>query len=403
MTDTATPEAPPTTAPPPDVDDDGQVDMPESVDVAESKAVATIEPDVGALEMSGPLGGAEFQTLAAKAVVLSRSSLVPKALQGRPHDVLLVLWSARDLGLAETLALRKLYPIDGQVTIAPQLKMALVNMRGAGRVWFENDNDGTVATVHGQRTGDAYVRTVTVTMADMMEVKDPKSGKKLVEKPNWKSYPARMLQWRAVGWLVDDLWPEIALGIYTPDELGAFTDEQGEPLDVESAEVPAGYGRPESNRPDPDEPAADDVKARLQRRVDALPDYCRKALGDQWMPANLPKLGELRAIQVRRAEALINAQVSKAKSKGDWTEPEEPAEGEPPAASSGQPVPVEEEPILCGHCGCDPCECAPDDAQVDEAEDLAEAAAAELLDEPAPHGAEQSDRAPEEDDPTRPF
>jgi hypothetical protein len=79
-------------------------------------------------------GRDEFLTLCQLAQMYSRSGVVPKQLRGKPHDVLVVLMTARDLGIPLTAGLRKVYVIDGNPSIAPQLKISLVRKKGLGNV-----------------------------------------------------------------------------------------------------------------------------------------------------------------------------------------------------------------------------------------------------------------------------
>lgn len=191
-------------------------------------------------------GRDEFLSLAVQARTLAGSRLVPEALQNRPEDVLLVLLTGRDLGISPTAALRKCYVVDGKVTIAPALKLALVRAKGLGSIRPAPGNDASEATAVAYDPADRELGRVTVTVADMAKVKD--RGKAMTDKSNWRNYPARMLWWRAAGWAVDDFFPEVAFGLYSPDELGAFTDEQGAPIDVREVETPDGFDPEERRR-----------------------------------------------------------------------------------------------------------------------------------------------------------
>lgn len=301
-----------------------------------------------AVEQMGPVASDEFKALAAQAVVLSQSGICPKALRGKPHDMLQVLMSARDLGLAPTVAMRKLYVVDGQVTIAPALKMALVRIKGAGRIWYHQENDAQECTVYGQRTGEDYVHTVTVTIEDAARIKTRINGKTapLTEKDNWKNYPARMLQWRAVGYLIDDLWPEVSFGMYSPDELGAYTDEDGHVIDVESVDVPEGFERQQRRAKTPTTVVA--FKARLKD----LPDDLREKM-DAWYQ---DKVWEAATEEVPWDDLPeswwphVDGLLTKAEAKAKDATYTDPDDGKPAAC------------LACGSTA-EPCECAPDGAQ----------------------------------------
>ena len=343
-------------------------------------------------EVSVIPGRDEFLSLAAQAKVYAGSNLVPEALRDKPEDVFLLLASARDLGLAPTIALRKMYVVDSQVTIAPALKMALVRMKGAGRIWKPRpalpdgtfpdpdppvENTSERAIVYGQRTGEDYVERVEITMDQMREVRYGYQRKYvLVEKDNWKNYPWRMLWWRAVTQLIDDLWPEIGFGLYTPDEIGAMTDEEGVPIDVRSASAPDGfrqaatYAPPDPNAVSPGEEPAPDME-EIQARIDALPPEAQAELKVRWKEKVTFSDGRPIPVRLltRRSSGIAKALISGIES--------ETRTGRIKTTTTPTPPADVETAVICGACGEEEksdgsCGCAPDDPEppVDLTEDL---------------------------------
>lgn len=128
----------------------------------------------------------EWERLCVMAATLANASLVPRPLQGRPADVLLILLTARSLGIDPTAAIRLCHVIDGKVTVAPKMRLALLNLTGKGRV-VPTDVSATSVTGAVYR-GDQLVETRTL---DMTEVPAD-----LRRKNNWRDYPQRMLWWR---------------------------------------------------------------------------------------------------------------------------------------------------------------------------------------------------------------
>lgn len=261
----------------------------------------------------------EFRALAMQAKMLSGSSLVPSALRGKPHDVLLILMTGRDLGIAPTAALRKCYVVDGQVTIAPMLKSALVKMKGAGCIRPAPDNDAEHATAIAYDPDGKEIARHTVTWDDVKDVTINSSGKKLIAKDNWKNYPKRMLYHRASGYLVDDIWPEIGLGIYSPDEIGAITDEEGHVIDVKEVRVVDGFERKEDAPP---EMISDDVAQALTDRARALPAEAVAALKAQFLEREIRgSFFSQTAAKAKVLEPMIVAMEKRAASGewGDWS------------------------------------------------------------------------------------
>jgi hypothetical protein len=64
--------------------------------------------------------------------------------------------------------------------------------------------------------------------AKRMKTTEYKDGKKetisLADKYNWKQMPQIMMKWRAVAACARVVFPDVVLGLYTPDEMGANTD-----------------------------------------------------------------------------------------------------------------------------------------------------------------------------------
>jgi hypothetical protein len=306
----------------------------------------------------------EMHHLAQLAVTLSAAAAVPAALRGKPNDVFLVLLTARDTGVALTTAMREFHVIEGKVTLSPKVKLAMVRQQGIGNVYphqaprmvmvdgeqreqlcrcgkRDGENDATRATWHGERNdepGILHSSTFTIEDAARVPAKEGGSTITLDQKHNWKAYPQRMLSWRACGYLLDDVFGEVGTGLYSPDEMGAQTDEQGEPIidvighadPVPGTSAPRGHNRPPA---EPPAEATDEQRAALKARIDSLPANGRAALVAMWTEGKdtdagprLPPLRALLAKQLSKADALVSSFESRAR-KGEWGEWEPPAAG----------------------------------------------------------------------------
>lgn len=306
----------------------------------------------------------ELDGLAQMAVTLSAAAAVPKAMQNRPNDVFLVLLTARDLGVGLTTALREFHVIEGKVTISPKAKLAMVRQQGLGRIWPDPANDGDGATWYAERADQPGVRHQSTFTAEMARAANLLPGK---DKSAWKTYPERMLSWRACGYLLDDVFGEVGTGLYSPDELGAITDDDGElvidvvghaqPLPGTSA--PRGHQRQQIAEPEPvaDQADLDGLQARIEALA-VLPD-ARAALVALWTaprtdasgaelgPA-LPPLKHLMAKQVKMADAMIASIEARARKGewGDWSpEPAQEPQDRPEAPDEGQDAPADPEPV----------------------------------------------------------
>jgi hypothetical protein len=341
-----------------DDDDHGQAMVPA---VRESALEAAAR---AALDEPGIPGRDEFLSLAMQARVLSMSGLAPKSLQGKPADVFMILLAGRDLGISTTAALRKIYVVDGQPSLAPLLLNMRIRRLGIGRIVPAADNDIHKATAIALGPDDRPLGPASVfTWEDAQRAELVRSDcradnhseacqtaakssewnkRKAACKDNYRHYPARMLWWRACGNAADDYFPEAALGTYSPDELGEVTDENGNPIDPETVALPEGYG-PKAVAPP--EPASDDDRAELRRRIDALPEEGQLAVKDAVLATRgregvepLGSLDKFPARQLVRWKAVVAAVESRAK-KGEWGDWKAPADAEtgevPPAEEPG--------------------------------------------------------------------
>jgi hypothetical protein len=278
-------------------------------------------------------GRDEFLTLCQLARVYSASSIVPRALRDKPNDVLVVLMTGRDLGIPATAALRKVYVIDGQPSIAPQLKLSLVRKKRLGQVIPHPDNDsqvdrqGAVALGPGGQmltddkgavigwTGGLgppywYTWDDAITAGLVRRGCSPGSHTDECEKArksdnikqtnglgmanfckdNWRKNPRRMLWQRASGFCADDYFAEATLGLYDPDELGAILDDDGQLLDVNHVELPDGMGprRTGGNggsggSGDDETPVDPETAWGLQVRVFAMPEDAQAEFRERWV------------------------------------------------------------------------------------------------------------------------
>lgn len=160
----------------------------------------------------------------------------------------------------------------------------------------------------------------------------------------YKTYPRRMMWWRAAGFCADDYFPTAGLGMYSPEELGADVDAEGRMIDVATVALPEGFEPP----PDPAQAPADPAEiVALQWRISCLPDEQRTNLATEWGAKQdareLPSVRSLLAAHVAMAKGLVMRQEAIARGHQwtptpmppDWAPP---APGQPPAATQQAPT-----------------------------------------------------------------
>lgn len=228
------------------------------------KTVQRIDPAYAA-SMPAPQGGAlptglEWQALEKMADTLSRSSVIPYRLKGKPADVAVILLAAREYGIPPLMALSKLPVVNGTPAPMGELMVALILRAGHYIAADFLNPDGTRyagGPVTPEHYGEArYARrdwpereTLRFTLAEAVtaglidriddgkaiaRVTKFKDGNSYEERTPWEQYTPNMARWRAVANAARLNFADVLLGLsYLPEELGAIVDAEGAPVDVE--------------------------------------------------------------------------------------------------------------------------------------------------------------------------
>lgn len=142
--------------------------------------------------------------------MLSESSIVPKDYQGNPGNVIVAIQWGAELGLPPLQAMQNIAVINGRPSIWGDAVLAIVRASGL-LVSITEDlrDDGATCTV--QRRGeDPVARTFTV--------EDAKKAGLFGKQGPWQQYPKRMLQMRARGFALRDVFPDVLRGVYIAEE-----------------------------------------------------------------------------------------------------------------------------------------------------------------------------------------
>lgn len=154
-----------------------------------------------------------------EAVLLSKSTLVPKEYQGNPANCMIALEQANRLRMNALAVMQSMHIINGRPSWSSKFLAALVNSCGLFTpleytfVGEEGtDSWGCFASACNIDSG-RIVKGVTVTIKMAKEEGwYQKTGSK------WKTMPELMLQYRAASMFANVHVPEIALGMQTDDE-----------------------------------------------------------------------------------------------------------------------------------------------------------------------------------------
>ena len=158
-----------------------------------------------------------------------KSGFAPKGME-KPESVLIAVEMGYEVGLSPMAALQNTAVVNGRPTIYGDAALALV--RGSGLLdFYEEKQVGTKGKddfgycVTAKRKGDSSSYSETFTVADAKV-----AG--LWGKPGpWSQYPARMLKFRARGFLLRDAFGDVLKGMRTYEEVRDYIDADVEIID----------------------------------------------------------------------------------------------------------------------------------------------------------------------------
>ena len=154
--------------------------------------------------------------------MLAGSSMVPKAYQGKPQDILVCVQWGMEMGLAPMQALQNIAVINGKPSVYGDAMMALVQASPVCEdieEYFENEGTpNPVAVCVAKRKGRKPVTA-------RFSVEDAKRAGLWGKQGPWQAYPKRMMQMRARGFALRDAFPDVLRGLISVEEA---QDDPGE-------------------------------------------------------------------------------------------------------------------------------------------------------------------------------
>jgi len=247
------------------------------------------------------------------------------------NQALAIAMTGHELGFPFMASFRKIYVFQGRVGVMTQLLVAKVKASPLCEYFRTVESTDTSCTVETKRRGSPAPESYTFTIADAQ-----RAG--YVEKnPKYKAEPRRMLYARAAGYLCNDVYSDLTLGM-EPAELISDVEPERDVTPPRSVAT-GGEVRPLSSVP----PAAP-VDAELVEKKD-WPAVFRGAADEDALATTLAayqKVKEkLTTAERKDAQAAFKArkgELEAAARAAEQKEPEhDPATGEvvPPA---GEPV-----------------------------------------------------------------
>lgn len=160
---------------------------------------------------------------------ISRTSMVPTTLRGKPEEVLAVVMYGAELGIGPMQAMQQINFIEGKPAVSPELMRALI--RKAGHK-LEITQTALMCVIVGARGDTGEVGQAEFTLADAVLAglcsvdvdgnvrARSNSGKALP----WEKYTKDMLLARATSRIARALFSDVIAGMsYTPEEVWSFS------------------------------------------------------------------------------------------------------------------------------------------------------------------------------------
>lgn len=148
--------------------------------------------------------------------------------------------AGRDLGFGAFASMTGVAIIQGKPVVGANLTAAAIKQTGKYnyRVTKHDDQVCEIAFYEGGISADHCVGVSRFTMEDA-------KAAGLTNKDNWKKYPRNMLFARAISngqkWYAPDVYNGVT--VYTPDEMGATVDEEGNIIEGETLPSEKHYDR----------------------------------------------------------------------------------------------------------------------------------------------------------------
>ena len=154
--------------------------------------------------------------------MLADSTMVPRAYQGKPQDILVCVQWGQEIGLAPLQALQNIAVINGKPSVYGDAAMALVQASAVCedvQEYFEGEGTpNPIAVCVAKRRGRKEV-------VAKFSVEDAKRAGLWGKTGPWQAYPKRMMQMRARGFALRDAFPDVLKGLITAEEAQDYPDE----------------------------------------------------------------------------------------------------------------------------------------------------------------------------------
>lgn len=217
------------------------------------------------------------------AQLMAQADLLPQAYQEKPANVLLIMDYGDSLGLPYSQAISLINIMDGKPTASAALISAMVRKAGH-RLRIVCDTEALTATATIIRADDpdfpfeatwTVARAAAAGLCSVNEDGTPHARSFKGKPTAWEKYTVALLKARAITEVAREACQEALMGIqYTPEEIGASVDADGEPIGTELVQI-----EPPASTPTPQAQSAGDdpVPAEGTTKPEAEPEARKTA------------------------------------------------------------------------------------------------------------------------------
>lgn len=181
---------------------------------------ALAKTELGIVKFSG------FKEAFECASAFARSSLVPSSFKGKPQDIVVAWQCGSEIGLSPMQSLRSIAVINGRATLWGDALIAIASSHPD----FEDIKEETLEQI--RKNGRAVCRVKRKGRnwdERSFSIEDAKKAKLWGKAGPWQSYPERMLQLRARGFAIRDVFADALFGMTTAEEARDYEAEKESP------------------------------------------------------------------------------------------------------------------------------------------------------------------------------
>ncbi len=171
--------------------------------------------------------------------LMAQSEMVPKDYQGKPANVLVAVQMGAELGLKPVQALQNIAVVNGRPSVWGDGLRALI-MSAPDLISIDDGFDSgsmtAKCTIQRNINGNAVTFTGEFSQEDAVN-----AG--LWGRNTWKSYPKKMLEWRAFGFAARKAYADRLRGIQLAEESQDIQPIKAEEKEINPVKEPASYSQ----------------------------------------------------------------------------------------------------------------------------------------------------------------